>query len=37
VLVEGAGFAVDADQEGLVAQRLDVLAVVLGDKLLQRS
>ena len=33
VLVVGAGFAVHANEEGLVAKRLDVLAVVLGDKL----
>jgi hypothetical protein len=33
VLVVGAGFAVHADEEGLVAERLDVLAVVLGDEL----
>ncbi len=29
LLVVGAGFAIDADEEGLVAERLDVLAVVL--------
>jgi hypothetical protein len=29
VLVVGAGLAVDADEEGLVAKRLDVLAVVV--------
>jgi hypothetical protein len=29
----GAGLAVHADEEGLVAERLDVLAVVVGDEL----
>ena len=33
LLVEGAGLAVDGDEKRLVAQRLDVLAVVLGDVL----
>ena len=33
LLVEGARLAVDADEKRLVAQRLDVLAVVVGDVL----
>ncbi len=33
LLIERAGFAIDADEKRLVAERLDVLAVVLGDEL----
>ena len=33
VFVMSAGFAVDADEEGLVAERLDIPAVMLGDEL----
>lgn len=33
VLVVGAGLAVHADEEGLVTERLDVLAVLVGDEL----
>ena len=31
MFVVGAGLAVDADEEGLVAERFDIFEVVLGD------
>ena len=33
MLVVGAGFAVNADEEGFVAERFDVLTVMPGDEL----